>query len=102
MVLEDLHWAEEPLLDLLEAGSHDVTGRLVLVGTRDRSSSRADRVGAVAGPSIESLWLEALSTADTDLMLEELLPAVLPDALRRIVVERAEGNPFFTEELVGR
>ena len=33
-------------------------------------------------------------------MLDEMLPE-LPDDLRELVVERADGNPFFLEELVG-
>ena len=41
-----------------------------------------------------------MSAADTDRMLEELLPAVLPGPVRQLVRERAEGNPFFVEELV--
>ena len=33
-------------------------------------------------------------------MIDELLPAELPEAVRAVVVDRAEGNPFFVEELV--
>jgi hypothetical protein len=33
-------------------------------------------------------------------MLDELLSAKLPEAVRSVVVERAEGNPFFVEELL--
>lgn len=33
-------------------------------------------------------------------MLDELLGATLPAGLREVVVERAEGNPFFVEELL--
>ena len=46
------------------------------------------------------MWLEVLSSADADRMVDELVPAVLPASVRRVVVERAEGNPFFVEELV--
>lgn len=28
-------------------------------------------------------------------MLDEMLPAVLPGELRELVIERADGNPFF-------
>jgi predicted ATPase len=34
-------------------------------------------------------------------MLDELLGGGLPAELRELVVERAEGNPFFVEEVIG-
>ncbi len=33
-------------------------------------------------------------------MLDDLIPAELPAGLREVVIQRAEGNPFFVEELV--
>ena len=33
-------------------------------------------------------------------MLDELIPAELPADVREVVIQRAEGNPFFVEELV--
>src|SRR4029078_6786696 len=46
------------------------------------------------------LWLDPLSAAAVSQLLDEKLP-VLPDHLRQLLVERADGNPFFLEELVG-
>jgi hypothetical protein len=46
------------------------------------------------------LELEPLSAQDAVRMLDELLGGGLPAALRDLVVERAEGNPFFVEELL--
>ena len=34
-------------------------------------------------------------------MLDVMVPDVLPEELRELLVQRAEGNPFFLEELVG-
>jgi hypothetical protein len=45
------------------------------------------------------VWLEPLSADDTERMVSELLAAELPAPVREIV-DRAEGNPFFVEELV--
>ncbi len=55
--------------------------------------------GARAGG--ELLELEPLSAQDADRMLEEMLVGGLPAVLSELVVERAEGNPFFVEELLG-
>src|SRR5262249_37734845 len=42
-----------------------------------------------------------LPTPDAAQLLDAMLPSVLPDSLQELVVDRAEGNPFFLEELVG-
>jgi hypothetical protein len=47
------------------------------------------------------MQLEALPAADTGRLLGELLGAEVPNPIRDLVVGRAEGNPFFVEELVG-
>ena len=100
VLVEDLHWAEEPLLDLLDRLVRAVQGPLLLLATArpdlaERRSTRGRRA------DVSNIWLEALTPASTARMLEQLLAAELPPGLRDVVVERAEGNPFFVEELVG-
>ena len=100
VLVEDLHWAEEPLLDLLDRLARTVEGPLLLLATArpdlaERRSTRGRRA------NVSHIWLEALTPTDTAQMLEQLLAAELPSVLRDVVVERAEGNPFFVEELVG-
>src|SRR4029078_13358285 len=46
------------------------------------------------------LRLEALPPADTGQLLDELLGGEVPDSIRTLVVERADGNPFFVDELI--
>jgi hypothetical protein len=98
VVVEDLHWAEDALLELLERLVRDVSGPLVLLGTTrpellDRAPGFGSRVHATR------IWLEPLSDEDAGRMIEELA-GDLPDGLRRPVLDRAEGNPFFVEELL--
>src|SRR5207253_1754399 len=59
-----------------------------------------DRLGSreILGLTLE---LEALASEDAVLMLDELLGGTLPAGLREVVVQRADGNPFFVEELLG-
>ena len=100
VLVEDLHWAEGPLLDLLDRLVRTVEGPLLLLAT-----ARPDFVGRRPAwdrrGNASYVWLEALTPAETSHMLEHLLAAELPAGLRDVVVERAEGNPFFVEELVG-
>lgn len=101
VLVEDLHWAEEPLLDLLERVLREVRGPLLLLGTT--RPELLDRRPAWGGGrrNTSLVWLEPLSESDAARMLDELLASALPKRLRDVIVERAEGNPFFVEELIG-
>ena len=101
VLVEDIHWAEEPLFDLLERILREVNGPLLLLATA--RSDLLDRRPAWGGGrrNMTILGLEPLSTDDASHLLDELLTADLPAPIREMVVSRAEGNPFFVEELVG-
>ena len=99
VLVEDLHWAEGALLDLLEA-VHDVRGPLLLLATARPELVHSRPTWGGRGRDADTLWLETLSASDTARMADELIPAVLPAYVRQLVVDRAEGNPFFVEELV--
>jgi DNA-binding SARP family transcriptional activator len=100
LVVEDLHWAEEPLLDLIERLSRDVLGPLLLIATA-RPELLDRRPGWGSGRrNTAVVSLEPLSTSDTVRMAEELLATAMPPALHRLVLATAEGNPFFVEELL--
>ncbi len=100
VLVEDIHWAEAQLLDLLEYVLGSVQGPLLVITTaRPELLHRRPGWGARAGG--ELLELEPLSAQDADRMLDEMLAGGLPAELSELVVERAEGNPFFVEELLG-
>jgi class 3 adenylate cyclase len=99
ILIEDVHWAEEQLLDLLERLVRDTRGPLLLVTTA-RPELLEQRPGWGARVPGTTVVLEALSPVDAARMLDELLGGSLPGVLRKLVVERAEGNPFFVEELL--
>ena len=100
LLVEDLHWAEDPLLDLLERVLDEMPGRLLMLGTarpellERRPGWTERRVGATC------VRLEPLSGDETEQIVDELLGAQLPDELRRLVTSWAEGNPFFLEEFI--
>jgi class 3 adenylate cyclase/tetratricopeptide (TPR) repeat protein len=101
MLVEDLHWAEEPLLDLLERLLRDVRGSLFVIGTArpELLETRPSWGGGMRNASL--LWLEPLRAEYAAEMVDALLAETLPQSLRDVIVERAEGNPFFVEELIG-
>ena len=97
ILIEDLHWAEEPLLELLEHLLEHVRGPLLLLAT-----ARPEFLDAHPGfgRSGETLTLEPLATGAARELIEELLGTSPPDPLLRVLAQ-AEGNPFFLEEVLG-
>ncbi|HEU0246561.1 MAG TPA: AAA family ATPase [Gaiellaceae bacterium] len=101
VLIEDVHWAEDDLLDLLERIVTDARAPVLLVTTA-RPELQAKRPSwGVGGRNATAMWLDRLSPSDATRMLDEMLPTVLADEMRELVIERSEGNPFFLEELVG-
>lgn len=101
LLVEDIHWAEVDLLDLLERIAADTRAPVLILATARpelldyRPAWAAGRRNAIA------MWLDPLPAEDASRMLDEMLPVALSSELRQLVVERADGNPFFLEELVG-
>jgi class 3 adenylate cyclase len=101
LLVEDIHWAEPDLLDLLERLLSDARARVLILATARPELFDQRSAWGSGRRNTTVLWLDPLPAHVASLMLEEMLPAVLPDDLRELLVERAEGNPFFLEELVG-
>ena len=100
VLVEDVHWAEEPLIELLERTLLEVQAPvLLLVTARPEFLDRSPTWGRGRVPS-EWIWLEPLPPADVDRWLEQLVTAKAPAPVRDLL-GRAEGNPLFLEELLG-
>lgn len=98
LLVEDLHWAQDGLLDLLERVLDEVDAPLAVVATaRPELLERRPSWGRRA--NAETAWLEPLAPADASAMLDALADDLAPD-VRELLLERAEGNPFFLEELL--
>jgi predicted ATPase len=98
LLVEDLHWAEEPLLDLLEQLLETVRGPLLLIVTaRPELYERSPGFGGRS--STTTVVLEPLPNAASEELLGELLGTSAPPALLPVIA-RCEGNPFFLEEVL--
>jgi class 3 adenylate cyclase/tetratricopeptide (TPR) repeat protein len=99
VVVDDLHWAEPTLLDLLDHVAGAVTAPVMVLG-----GARPELFDAFpdwADPA-ERLVLDPLADAEAAELLDALLaPAVAPEGIRAHVLAAAEGNPFFIEQFVG-
>jgi class 3 adenylate cyclase len=99
ILIEDVHWAEQPLLDLIERLGRDVAGPLLLLATA-RPDFVAGRTGWGGRVDSETMWLEPLPADAAGSLVDSLLATELPSDVRQLIVERAEGNPFFVEEVI--
>ena len=102
LVFEDIHWAEEPLLELIEHLAGLVRAPLLLI-----CLARAELLeirpawggGRLRATAIE---LEPLSAKESDELASALLADtgnLSPDVCRALL-EKTEGNPLFVEETV--
>ncbi len=107
VVFEDLHWADPSSLEALEI-LLEVTDRaplmLVLLSRLERESgSWGIKVKAETDYShrYTEILLKPLSPGEQNNLVDNLLTiAELPDATRRLILERTEGNPFYLEEII--
>jgi DNA-binding SARP family transcriptional activator len=103
LVIEDLHWAGDPLVALLDRLLVRSEGRLLVVATARPELADAHPGFATGREGVTSITLQALTDAESVVLVDGLLPAAdVPDDLQRSIVATAEGNPFFLEEIVLR
>ena len=102
LVVEDLHWADELLLDFLDHlvdWAADVPLLIVATARPELLARRPDWGGGKPNSAIVSL--APLSEADTALLVGGLLgQAVLPTEVQTALLARAGGNPLYAEEYV--
>ena len=101
LLVEDIHLAEDDLLDLLERIVTDTRAPVLMLATARPELMEQRPAWGAGRRNATAMWLDRLPAQEASRMLDEMLPSVLPDQLRTLVVERADGNPFFLEELVG-
>ena len=107
VAIEDLHWADAASVELLImlAELTDFHPLMVLVTGRPETEGNAwnfrQHVERHYGHRLTELRLAALAEADSRSLAENLLRVSdLPDAIRQTILSRAEGNPFFLEEII--
>jgi class 3 adenylate cyclase/tetratricopeptide (TPR) repeat protein len=100
LVQEDIHWADEGLLDFIEFLARWAEGPIVILclARHELLELRATWGGGM--PNVASIVLEPLDATESAQLVDALLAGGLPAELRDRVVTLADGNPLFTEELV--
>ena len=100
VIVEDIHWADDSLLDLLEELAERVEGPVLFIcPARPELTERRPTWGG-GRRHASSVDLAPLGATEADRLVGLLLEADLPAPVRARILERAEGNPFFIEEIV--
>ncbi len=96
VIVEDLHWIDTPSRELLESAVAKLAAeRVMLVVTH-----RPDYEGAWRpGGAFTQLRLQPLADAEVTTIIRAVAGGALPAELERRILEKAEGSPFFAEEI---
>jgi hypothetical protein len=107
VVLEDIHWADSASIELLAQLVpllRNAPLLLCMVARPEPASAGWQLVTearSVLGSNMRELKLQALSVDESHLLVNNLLDInEVPDALRDPILAKAEGNPFFIEEVL--
>src|SRR5690349_4724954 len=100
LAFEDLHWADDALLDFIEQLQAWSTSRMLVLATA-RTELLDRRPGWGRGPNAVLIRVGPLPAEDTEALLLGLDrgAALAPDA-RRLLVANAGGNPLYAQEFL--
>jgi len=100
--LEDLHWADPSFVELLRNALKEIREPAIVICAYRPSFSlfTGHQIGSM-GRVYQEIRLQDLSLSEAKDMLESLLGTEsIPSDLKRFVQAKAEGNPFYLEELI--
>ncbi len=98
VVFEDVHWGEATFLDLVERVAESLQAPVLLVcAARPELDEQRPSWGAEA--NAVRIELEPLSDEESARVVESLVGSLTPEVRNRIV-QAAEGNPLFAEQLL--
>ncbi len=102
VVLDDLQWAEDALLDLVDHIARFAEAPLLVIGMgRPELPERRPQWDA-GGPDPVLLRLDPLHPQAGEELLTSILGAPFDPAAAELILETAGGNPLFIQELVAK
>jgi tetratricopeptide (TPR) repeat protein len=102
IVLEDIHWADDRMLTLIEMLAARSQGQILIVATA-RPEFLEAHPGFGTGQDISVVSLRPLTGVQSERLIDELIgSAGLPSGIVDEMRAKADGNPFFLEEMLQR
>lgn len=100
LMFEDMQWADDGLLDLVDHLADWADGPLFLLTTaRPELLERRPSWGG-GKRNYTVLYLDPLTALESEEVLSGLVGPGLPAEVSRLIVDRCEGNPLYAEEIV--
>ena len=99
--IDDIHWAERTFLDLLQYLVGSVEAPIVLVCSSRPELLEDHAEWVMDQDNVKRIFLEPLNAEESSRVVENLLGSTeFDDAIRAKIVEAAEGNPLFVEQML--
>jgi predicted ATPase len=107
IMFDDLHWADEASLNLLLNVVDLIATQSMLficIARPDQAAASwtaIQKMGEKLGDGFHSMNLAPLQVDQTETLLNHLLGEKgVPVSIRDLIINKAEGNPFFVEEII--
>src|SRR5207302_245288 len=103
LVWEDIHWADEGTLDLIEYLCSWLRAPILQVCLAREDLLERRPGWTTTRRTVSVVFLEPLASSDSRALIDALLRSAGADtALQAALAERCGGNPLFAEEIVQR
>jgi class 3 adenylate cyclase len=103
VVIDDLHWASSQVVDMVERLLARSVGPILLMATARPEFAEANQTFAADVNEAVAVSLRPLNRRQGATLLSGLLLGYeLPSSIEAEILETAEGNPLFVEEIVSR
>jgi class 3 adenylate cyclase/tetratricopeptide (TPR) repeat protein len=101
LIFESAHWMDSASYALVLAASQRITPLLIIIATRPPFEPLPSAYSSLlAQPGTRRLALDSLPPGDIERLVCRWLGVIsIPEAVLNLVLEKAEGNPLFSEEL---
>lgn len=99
VIIEDLHWGDLPSVNYLGEALRELAGQPFMVLALARPGVHESFPALWPGAEVNEIVLGRLTARAAERMVRALVEHLSADSMTRIV-QRANGNPFFLEELV--
>ena len=101
LVIQDIHWADDLMLDVLDDLATRTTGPLFFVCPTRPDVLKLRPTWGAGVPNSMTIQLDPLSEQASSELIDSLLDSrELPDSIKDTVLARCEGNPFFVQEVL--
>lgn len=100
LIWEDIHWADAGLLDFVEHAADWAQGPVMIVTLARPELLEVRPAWGGGRRNYTAVYLDPLTAVENRTLLNDLAGGALPETLADQIVEHAEGNPLYTEEIV--